>query len=210
MKTKQQLLFLSIFLFTFFLNGNVYGQENTKKEQQFPISIMVGNHSWAFPFNQVFRVAPFYPSVSAETEFYYVHKPVFQLYQTAQIGGFINRSSGSAIFFNTNIGMRYTFGMGLNTDLSLGLGYFNGYYPKTTYELTAQGTYAPSKIKSIGASSANISLSIGYDFSKKYGKEFTLFTRYQWIGSTSYWSLIGIRPNGLLKIGVRFNPFHKK
>ncbi len=184
-----------------------HAQENKVRKQTFPIATSLTNHSWAFPFKQVFRMNPIYPGISAETEYYYKSKPAFKLYQTGQIGGFYNNSSGSAIYFNSNFGMRYTTKFGLATELSVGLGYFYGFYTSDTYTQNTAGDYEKSKKAGIGAMSGNIAIGLGYDFSKKFDKNITPFIRYQWIASTYYWSLISIRPNGLLHLGARFYPF---
>jgi hypothetical protein len=187
--------------------NNSHAQEKTVRKQTFPLAMSLTNHSWAFPFKQVFRFNPIYPGISAETEFYYKSKPTFKLFQTGQIGGFLNNSSGSAIYLNSNIGMRYASKFGLTTELSLGLGYFFGLYSSDTYIQSANGNYEKSKKAGIGAMSGNISIGFGYDFSIKFDKNITPFLRYQWIASTYYWSLITIRPNGLLHLGARFYPF---
>jgi hypothetical protein len=201
---------LNHFLFTLcycLILNQTQAQNETVKKQTFPISISITNHSWAFPFNKVFRFSPLYPGGSVGTEFYYKNKPAFQLFQTAQIGGFLNKASGSGFYINSNLGIRHTLKFGLEMNLSLGLGYFYSFYPSDTYVQNLNGEFEKSNKSGVGAMSANISLGLGYDFSRKYNKNFTPFIQYQWMASTYYWSLITIRPNGLLHAGIRFNPF---
>ncbi len=207
MRITKQYLLIAIFGCTLLANNRVNAQEKTERKQTFPVAVSLTNHSWAFPFKKVFRVAPIYPGVAAETEFYYKSGPAFKGYQTGQIGGFINSSSGSALYLNSNLGIRYTMKFGLMADLSLGLGYFYGFYTSDTYIQNSAGEYEKSKRAGVGAMSGNMSIGLGYDFSKKTDKNITAFAKYQWISSTNYWSLITIRPNGLLHLGARFYPF---
>ena len=152
-------------------------------------------------------MAPFYPGLSAETELYYASRPHFKCYQTIQAGGFLNSSSGSALYLNSNFGMRYAAEFGLTADLSFGLGYFHTFYTSPTFTQNESGAFVESNKRGIGAMSGNISLGLGYDLSKKTETDMRLFLRYQWIASTYYWSLITIRPNGLLHLGVTIHPF---
>jgi hypothetical protein len=201
---------LNHFLFTVcccLILNQTQAQNETEKKQTFPISISITNHSWAFPFNKVFRLNPLYPGISAGTEFYYKNKPTFKFFQTAQIGGFLNKASGAGCYFNSNIGLRHTMKFGLAIDFSFGLGYFHSFYPSDTYVQNLNGEFEKSNKGGVGAMSGNISLGLGYDFSRKKNKYFTPFIQYQWIAGTYYWSLITIRPNGLLHLGIRFNPF---
>lgn len=205
MKIKSHFLIIAFTSYCFLVNTNARSQ--TERKQTFPVSVSVTNHSWAFPFQEIFRMSPIYPGVSVETKLYYKKKERFNLYQTGQLGGFLNQSAGSGIYINSNIGINYTTHYGLTADASVGLGFFNSFYPSTTYKQNEAGTYDKTNQTAIGAMSANISFGIGYDFQKKYDKHFALFMRYQWIASTNYWSLITIRPNGLLHLGATFFPF---
>lgn len=205
MNLKKIHLALLLFGGCTLFQSTVFSQEN--KKQTFPISVALTNHSWAFPFQEVFRMNPVYPGLSAGTEFYYKNGEKFDFMQTAEIGGFINNSAGSGLYFNTNLGLRYTFDVGLFLGGEFGLGYFNSLYPSTTYTLDENGSYVKSNKFGVGALSSNFSMRIGYDLSRKHQKQISVFARYQWIASTYYWSLITIRPNGLLQLGITFHPF---
>ena len=173
-----------------------------KKKQDFPLSVSLSNHSWAFPFNNVFRVNPIYPGMAIGTEYYYRNREKNKLFQTAELGGFINNSSGSALYFNSNFGYRYTSKFGLMADASFGLGLYKTYHSRTTYMQQTNGEYHKVKDKGSSSLSANISFGLGYDLSKVSSKKLMPFIRYQWIAGTEYWSLIGMRPNGILQIGI--------
>lgn len=207
MKIKKQYLLISLLSFAVLMKNNINAQENHERKQTLPVAVSLTNHSWAFPFKKVFRLNPLYPGISAETEYYYKSGPAFKLFQTGQIGGFLNNSSGSAFYLNSNLGLRYTMKFGLTADLSLGLGYFYSFYPSETYIQNEAGEYEKGKRAGVGAMSGNFTLGLGYDLSKKTDKNMTIFAKYQWISSTNYWSLISIRPNGLLHLGVRLYPF---
>ena len=182
-----------------------FSQEDEKK-QKVPISLAITNHSWSFPFSQVFRLNPFHPGLEAGTEWCYKEKEKFKFYQAADIGGFINRSSGSAIYMNLNLGIRAKFKFGLRADFAFGLGYFHGFHPSFIYTQSIDGTYQQSKDKGVGSLAANFKMGLGFELPES-NRELTLFGAYQWMVSTSYWSLITIRPNGLLHIGVKANLF---
>lgn len=203
--TKKHLLLL-LFLVIGFLPLKAQNSEMEKERKQtFPISFSVTNHSWSFPLTNVFRINPIYPGMSVGTEFYFLKRPKSKLFQTAEIGGFINKNQGSAFYFNSNFTYRYTAKFGLMSEIGLGLGYFHGYHRTTTFEQQASGEFEEVKDRGIGAMSSNLAFALGYDFAKKGGKKWMPFIRYQWIASTSYWSIIGIRPNGLLHLGAQIN-----
>lgn len=181
-------------------------QDSLKKQKQdFPIALSVTSHSWAFPLTDLFRLNPYYPGLNVNTEYYYRKRAKHKLFQTAEIGGFLNNSSGSAFYLNSNFGYRFTAKFGLMLDVSLGLGYFHGFHPRTIYTQDSDGTFSKVKDKGIPSLSANFATGLGYDLSKVSNIKMTPFIRYQWIASTSYWSMIGIRPNGLLHLGIQIS-----
>ncbi|MFK8037271.1 MAG: hypothetical protein AB8B74_03190 [Crocinitomicaceae bacterium] len=196
-------LILTVVLFASF---SLFGQDGgkTKTIQSFPISISVLNHSWAFPGSQVYRIVPLYPGIAIGSEYQYKKWKKTALYQVLEIGGFLNNSAGSGIYVNTNIGFRGITNFGLMTEFSLGLGYFQGFYPSNVYSLAGSGVYEQVKGNGIGALSSNINFQLGYQI-KKSKRQLTPYIGYQFLASTYYWSLITIRPNGLLKAGIRFN-----
>lgn len=187
------------------LNAQVEGLESKKKKQTWPISISIFNHSWSFPLTDIGRVDPLYPGGVLGTEYYYIKMERGRLLQTFEVGGFLNKNQGSAFFFNSNLTYRFTARFGLMTEIGLGLGYFHGFHRTDTFIQEADGTYIMAKDNGVPASSSNIHLAIGYDLSKKTDSNIMPFIRYQWIASTSYWSIIGIRPNALLHVGVQID-----
>ena len=178
-----------------------------KSTQNFPLSLSLTNQSWAFPFSKVFRLAPIYPGILVGSEYQYKSRKKTTIYQSLELGGFINRSAGSALYAHTNFGLRYHTNFGLTADLSLGLGYFHGFRPSAVYSLNEEGSYEKVTDKGLGASAANINLQLGYSL-KETKQNWTPFLGYQWMASTYYWSLITIRPSGFLKMGIRFNLKH--
>jgi len=202
---SKKTVLLSFLLLSFGIPSLMGQNASLEKKQDFPISVSLTNHSWAFPLSKVFRLNPIHPGLSVGTEFYYLKRERAQLFQTGEIGGFINKNSGSAWYINSNLAFRFTNMWGLMLESGLGLGYFNSYHRSIAYTQETNGNYVEAESKATPSSSINISLAIGYDFSKKRERELTLFMRYHWIASTSYWSIIGIRPSGLLHIGARTN-----
>lgn len=196
------IIFLSISLST--LKAQNADLQNSRK-QTWPVSISLSSHSWSLPFTNLGRLKPFYPGFSLGSEFYYIKKQRGQLFQTIEIGGFINQNQGSAIYLNSNLTYRFTANYGLMTEIGLGLGYFHGFHRTDTYSQNEDGRYVEVKDNGIPASSSNISIGLGYDLSRISDRKITPFIRYQWIASTRYWSLLGIRPNGLLHLGIRIN-----
>ncbi len=192
-------------------NGvSIQAQDNeVKRKQDFPISISVSSHSWAFPFTNVFRMKPFYPGTSVGTELYYKKGEKGKLFQTAEIGGFLNNASGSALYFNSSFSFRYTTKFGLTSDVGLGLGYFHSFHISDTYKQNSEGGYDKISDPGVPSLSGNITLGLGYDLSKTTGKNIMPFVRYQWIASTSYLSVIGIRPNGLFQLGFQTHIFNR-
>ena len=203
--SKTALLFLLLILIGF---QPLYGQDSPsekERKQTFPISISLTNHSWSFPLTNIFRLDPIYPGMVIGTEFYFLKRTKSKLFQTVEIGGFINKNQGSALYLNSNFTYRYTTKFGLMSEVGLGLGYFHGFHRTATFEQQDSGEFIEVKDRGVGALSSNIAFGLGYDLSKKQEKNWMPFIRYQWIASTNYWSIIGIRPNGLLHLGVQIN-----
>lgn len=192
----------------FFWTHSSIGQEpkqEKEKKQTFPISVTLSNQSWAFPLSKIFRLNPYYPGASLGTEYYYLKRPKSKLFQTLEVGGFINKNQGSALYVNSNITYRNTTKFGLVSEIGLGFGYFNSFHPTAIYEQQADGDFELVKDSGVPAFSNNLSLALGYDLTKKFDKKLMPFLRYQWIASGKYWSIIGIRPSALLHLGLQFN-----
>lgn len=205
----QTIKTITIIFFLSALIAPIWGQDAKdqlmEKKQSWPISISLSSHSWSFPLTNIGRIKPFYPGFSLGTEFYYIKKERGRLMQTMEVGGFANSNQGSALYFNSNLTYRFTTRYGLMTEIGLGLGYYHGFYRSQTFLQNESGEYSAIANNGIPASSSNISFALGYDLSKRSDKKVVPFIRYQWIASTRYWSIIGIRPNGLLHLGVQID-----
>lgn len=188
------------------LSKVTHAQPENQRKQKFPISVSLANQSWALPFSRILRMAPFYPGINFGTELCYKEKEKFKFYQSLELGGFINRTAGSAFYFNSDLGIRAKFKRGWKTDFAIGLGYFHGFHPSYIYAQQSDGTFLQVKDRGVGAMSANFKIGLEYGF-KSNSRELTIITAYQWIASTYYWSLIGIRPNSMLHIGAKANLF---
>lgn len=199
----KKLYLASIFIITCSLN-QAFCQESSKVfKQDFPLVLSYNNHSWAFPFSSVLRMNPQYPGFTLGTEINYRVREKTKLFQSLEIGGFINPASGNATYFNSDLGFRFTSKKSIFMDLGFGFGLLKSYHINDTYKQQEDGLYSLVKDKGITALSQNIFIGAGYDLSKKYSKNFSLFVRYQWIASAAYWSNIIIRPNGLFHLGIR-------
>jgi hypothetical protein len=174
-------------------------------EQKFPVSASLINHTWAFPFQQVFRIKPFYPGGVAGTEYVYKENKRSRLFQTLNLGFFLNKTTGSAVFLASDFGYRYTTKFGVFADVSLGLGYLHAFYPRKIYRQNEQNEYV--KVHDIGKPVVMVStsFSLGYDCSKKTSLPLSPFIKYQWFAQYPYFELIPIRPNGILHLGLRYN-----
>lgn len=202
----NKILFLGL-LWLFGFQNAISAQDANEtpkpKKQDFPISVSVNNHSWAFPLSSIVRLGPQYPGLTIGTEINYRVRPRTKFFQTLELGGFINPASGNGTYINTNLAFRYTGKRGILFDLGLGLGTFKSYFINDTYKQTDDGSYVQSDVNGVSALSNNIFLSAGYDLSVKHDKNLVLFVRYQWIASGAYWSNFVIRPSGLFHIGAR-------
>ncbi len=201
MSFKQVLI---IFLLLLGLIPKTQAQEpSPTKKQDFPFYLSYNNHSWAFPFGSIFRLNPQYPGLTSGIEINYRVRSKSKLFQTFELGGFLNQASGNALYFNSNLAFRYSFVPAIHFDIGLGLGAFNSYRINDIYRLTESGNYISIKDRGVSALSNNLFLSVGYNLSTAFNKELTLYVRYQWIASGAYWDLTTIRPSGLLNIGIR-------
>jgi hypothetical protein len=187
--------------------GNLYGQDVKIKNcwlEKHPLEFAIGNFSVGMPFSKIF-INKFYPAITVGTEFYYRNKTYSQIYQTAHFGGYYTKYSTSALFVNTEIGYRYTFGFGLFADVNLGVGYSHLFRPNAIYKLNNNGEY--EQVPDWGKPSlmADYSLSIGYNFTKYLRKPVSVFLRYG-----NYLQLfyndpdIPVLPQNSFQIGTRF------
>jgi hypothetical protein len=185
-----------------YLSGQDVETENHWFEQH-PIEFATGNFSVGMPFSNIFT-GRYYPLATLGTEFYYRNKEHSQIYQTARIGGYYNRYNTSAVFVNTEIGYRYSFGFGLFADANLGVGYSHLFRPGAIYKLNGNGEY--EQVRDWGSPSlmADYSLSIGYDFAKRPGKPVSVFLRYGNYVQLFYNPDIPALPQNSFQIGTRF------
>lgn len=189
---------------------DLFGQAKELGKRHFgshPIDVAVGNLSVGMPFSKI-AVDKLYPIATLGTEFYYRNEKHGQIYQTAKIGGYYTKYNTSALFVNTEIGYRYTFGFGVFADANLGVGYSHLFRPNAIYKSTGKGEY--EQIRDWGKPSlmGNFLLSIGYDLSKSLNKPVSFFVRYGNYVQLFYNSDIPALPQNSVQIGTRF--FKKK
>jgi hypothetical protein len=206
-RTMRKVLFAALVVIITGSNcWHLCGQEvETKKHwfEKHPIDFATGNFSVGMPFSHIF-ICKFYPMATFGTEFYYRNKKHSQIYQTARIGGYYNKYNTSALFLNTEIGYRYTFGFGLFADANLGAGYSHLFRPDAIYKLNSNGEY--EQVRDWGKPSlmADFSLSVGYDFRMKLRAPVSVFLRYGSYIQLFYNSDLPALPQNSFQIGTRF------
>jgi len=182
------------------------GQEVVHNNQWFarhPVEIAIGNFSVGMPFSGIF-ISKFYPLATLGTEFYYRTSEHSRIYQSARIGGYYNKYNTSAIFINTEIGYRFTFGFGFFADANLGIGYAHLFRPNAIYKMNGSGDYEQVSDWGKPSCMADYSMSAGYDFSKKLQMPFSLFLRYGNYIQLFYNPDIPALPQNSFQIGTRF------
>lgn len=177
--------------------------------ERHPVDVAIGNFSVGLPFSKIF-ISKYYPLITVGTEFYYLNKCHSQIYQGVKLGGYYNAYSTSAMFVNTDIGYRFTFGFGLFADAALGIGYTHLFRPNAIYKLNGDGQY--EQVADWGQPSvmADFSLSLGYDFSRLTEKRFSLFIRYENLIQLFYNPDIPVLPQNSFQVGARFFIIQKK
>lgn len=169
-----------------------------------PITVSVLNHSWAFPLSKVIRTnGPVYPGVSVGTEHSWRKKNRNQWVQSAELGGYLNRSMGSALYASSEFRYRRHVQNGLRPETGIGLGYFHAFSPTPLLQQQADGHFAEIKDKGKGGSLVSISMGMGYAIPRPEQKPLAIFIKYQWMAATPFTDIIPIRPTGLLHLGIR-------
>lgn len=170
-----------------------------------PLTVSVMNHSWAFPFSKVIRTnGPLYPGLSLGTEHTWRQKNRNQWCQSGEIGGFLNRSMGSALYASSEFRYRRHIPNGLRPEAGIGLGYFHAFSSSPLLQQQSDGSFAEIKDKGKGGSLVSISMGFGYAIPRAEHKPLSVFVRYQWMAATPFTDIIPIRPTGLLHLGLCF------
>ncbi|MBN2379972.1 hypothetical protein JXM67_09255 [candidate division WOR-3 bacterium] len=174
-------------------------------EQSFPIVISGSNHSNALPLSNILRISPLYPGATIGTEFVWAEGKAGRLFQTGNLGGFVNASTGSGLFAESEFAYRCTASFGLFAETSLGLGYLHVFHPREILRQNDEGVY--EKAADWGKPCGMLSLCIGagYDFAKKTRLPIAPFIRYQFFVQTPYFEVLPIGMQSLLHLGVRIN-----
>lgn len=183
----------------------IFGGATIAAEQSFPVVLSACNHSNALPLSNMFRISPLYPGTLIGTEYRYSDGKVGRLYQTGNIGGFVNTSTGSGLFVESDFAYRYTAGFGLFGETSLGLGYLHVFHPREILRQNDEGVY--EKAADWGKPCGMLSLCIGagYDLSKKTKLAIAPFIKYQFFVQTPYFEVLPIGMQSLLHIGMRID-----
>lgn len=173
--------------------------------KSFPIVISGCSHSNALPFNNVFRISPLYPGAVIGTEYTWTEGRAGRLFQTGNIGGFVNSSTGSGLFLESEFAYRYTAGFGLFGETSFGLGYLHLFHPRDILRQNEDGEYEKATDWGKPCGMLAFSVGTGYDFFKKTKVPIAPFLKYQFFVQTPYFEVLPIGMQSLLHLGVRIN-----
>ena len=198
-KSTNKLLLSFIILSSIIITNIIKAQK-----QDFPVSLSIINQSWAFPQKKIFRMKPFYPGLVFGTEYSYKEGKRGRLFQSANLGFYVNNITGSCLFLQSDLAYRFTLNLGLFTDVSLGLGYVHAFYPREIFRQNKENGYVKVRDTGKPAIMVSNSFSLGYDFTKRTGLHFAPFIKYQWFAQYPYFELIPVRPNGILHVGLRY------
>lgn len=144
----------------------------------FPLEFSLFNQAVREPMECI-GLNPLHPGISMGTEFTYTQGRLGLLFQRISLGYYANKYSAKSLFLQTAAGYRYTLGMGLFADLTVGLGYLYSFRSETALALTSKEENDSDMINVNGAVIFSTSFGMGYDFSKKMGWPLSIFIRYE-------------------------------
>jgi hypothetical protein len=203
---KKQIPLLILTILSISLLSNSFGQEKGADNQwlkKHPVEISIGNFSVGMPFSKIF-ISKFYPAATAGTEFYYRKTNHSRIYQALRIGGYYSKYSTSAIFINTDIGYRFTFGFGLFADAGLGAGYSHLFRPGSIYTQNGSGEYEQVSDWGKPGFMADYTLSIGYDLTNRLNMPLSFFIRYGSYIQLFYNEDLPVLPQNSFQVGARY------
>jgi hypothetical protein len=165
-----------------------------------------GNHSVAMPFGHLGRFAPFYPAAEIGAEHVWIHRGVFDLAQSAGVGGWHHEVMGTAATLGTDLAARVTTGPGVLAEGSLGLGLSHTWRARPIVAWDEdRATYVPASDPGLTAMMGTFGVAVGYDFGRVTDVPLAVALDYEWIAQTPYMPGIAVGPQGILSLTFRWS-----
>jgi hypothetical protein len=204
MRNLMTIFFL--LLSVMFSHLKLMGQENNHEKKWFskhPVDFSFGSASVGMPFTNFFK-SPFYPMISAGTEFYYKRKDKFDFYQSARLNYYYAKYSTSGVVLNSEVGFRYKFNFSWFADVGLGVGYAHLFRPNAVFKLNDNDEY--EQVTDWGAPrlETDFFISAGYDLSRNSKIPLSLYVKYGNYLDILYAPDISLLPHNIFQIGVRY------
>jgi len=174
----------------------------------------LGAHSVGFPFQNLLNGRGFALS-SLGLEIRLNKSLKHSLFLASNTALIKNSTIGNTVLFGSDLGYRFTSKSGVYGSLALGLGALWQAHTWETYRFDADsGTYVSANDKGKFASQLGGSIALGYDFSRKYSKRYTVFVKNQFFIQSPYFDVkaFPIMPQNMVQIGlnVKLNQLKKK
>jgi hypothetical protein len=168
------------------------------------LSIYLYNEGVALPFTQLIG-EKVNPGFMIGTEFHYLNRKGFTLFQSLELGYYIHPSLQFGLRINTEIGGRYTFDFGLVTEVSAGIGYSHNFTDRDIYALNGSGEF--SKVIDWGRPQfcPSFGIGLGSNFSKIIDIPMSLVVHYKGFFDILYSYSVPILPHFGFGISTRFS-----
>lgn len=181
---KRTLLLLSLLL----LSASLFSGDKQYKNEKHPLVI------------SYFGEMVLNPGIVVGTEFDIIKTKRHDFFYTINLGSYIHPKNHIPVFLNSELGYRHNFNFGLSLDTMLGVGYFHRFVDGKVYhekdgEIVEKPNLGMPKVM------PTFSLGAGYNFSRKFGKPFSLFFKAQAFGEYPYNNYI--MPHFVLQLGAR-------
>lgn len=171
-----------------------------------PVTIALFNESTSMPFSR-FMTTPFHPGIQAGTEFNWKEGRHLRLYPTINIGWMLHQKLFQGIFVNTEIGLDYKTGFGLNLKTKIGLGYLHTFTTQQEFQLE-EGQFRSKRDRGNSRLMPSLALGLGYTLDKNNPRSTEIFTLYQtWIEYPYSPGFIPLMSHTSLYLGAKFYPY---
>jgi len=158
--------------------GSLRAEDIRPVVRQFPLEATFINQAVGSPFDGTI-LEILHPGFSLGTEYVWKAGLRGAWIQSLQAGYYFNQYDSKGVFIQTSFGYRYTLGFGLYAEAAPVLGYLRYFHPADIWRLNSDGEYEKAKDTGRGALMISAMVSLGFDFSRKWGWPVTVFLRYQ-------------------------------
>ncbi|MEN0066751.1 MAG: hypothetical protein AAGA48_31760 [Myxococcota bacterium] len=166
------------------------------------VEVEVGDHSVAFPFQNVVPRAPLRPAVTVGGQHLWLDRR-FDVVQSVRVGGHAHPTAGNAIRLTTDLDLRWASGVGPVVEAGLGLGLHHVVRQRPILEQTTPGNYEARR----GLGRPNLVLgagvAAGFDLGDVSKAPLTILVDYHWWAQTGFLPSLPLGPQGTLSIGLR-------